>query len=521
MTRRLPSVLLATLLLTTSAALAQGTVTRGPYLQSVDEDSAIVGLRLSAACPVEVSYGPGSDLTQTASSAGPGTQHFVALEGLFAGSEYAYEVHACGAATGQGGTFQTAPARPGPVKFAAVGDFGTGGSEQRRVAQAMIAQAPEFWLALGDIAYADGTDAEFGSRFFAPMGGLLSISPVFPVLGNHEYHTQHGQPYLDVFDLPRNNPAGSERYYSFDWGPVHVVALDSNCAVGLGPVCTFEEQKAFLEQDLAHSSAPWKIVMFHHPPYSSGQHGSNKRMKELEPLLEAAGVDLVLTAHDHNYERSHPIKAGEVVAEGTPGAVVYVVSGSGGATLRGLPSPQPAWSAFRDNENYGFVTIEVNGGRLTGRFVNTAGQSVDEFVLEKDVPEEPSELQVTVEPDQGAAPLQVRFTVDSVGTEEALWRFGDGAEATGEVVTHTFTAPGLYTTAVTVLGAQGPRETTRQITVLDQDGQPGPTFPPPSGDGFDEGVGCAAAGTASLLGAPLGLLLLAWRRRRGSDRGPN
>ena len=122
--------------------------------------------------------------------------------------------------------------------------------------------------------------------------------PLFPTPGNHEYVTNQGQPYLDNFYLPANNPEGTERYYSFDWGPVHFVSLDSNCAIGLASPdrCTLAAQKSWVAQDLAATQRPWKVAFFHHPPWSSGEHGSQLTMRrEFGPLFEQYGVDLVLT----------------------------------------------------------------------------------------------------------------------------------------------------------------------------------------------------------------------------------
>ncbi len=158
--------------------------------------------------------------------------------------------------------------------------------------------AGELLLALGDNAYESGTEQEFQDRMFTPMAALLRQVPLFPSLGNHEYVTNQGQPYLDNFYLPANNPAGTERYYSFDWGPVHFVALDSNCAIGLASPdrCTLAAQKSWVAQDLAATRQPWKVVFFHHPPWSSGEHGSQLTMRrEFGPLFEQYGVDLVLT----------------------------------------------------------------------------------------------------------------------------------------------------------------------------------------------------------------------------------
>jgi hypothetical protein len=222
---------------------------------------------------------------------------------------------------------------------------------------------------------------------FTPMAALLRQVPLFASLGNHEYVTNQGQPYLDNFYLPANNPAGTERYYSFDWGPVHFVALDSNCAVGLSSSdrCTLAEQKSWVAQDLAATRQPWKVAFFHHPPWSSGEHGSQLTMRrQFGPLFEQYGVDVVLTGHDHNYERSKPMKGEGVAASGTRG-VVYLVVGSGGASLRPFPAAQPSWTAYRNNSDVGYLDVTVNGGTLVAQFLTPSGTVRDGFTLTKAV----------------------------------------------------------------------------------------------------------------------------------------
>ncbi|ATB30929.1 metallophosphoesterase [Melittangium boletus] len=361
---------------------------RQPYLQSVGTTSAIVAFRTSASCSPLVRFGEGSDVSRTATASAAGWQHAVKLTGLSPGRTYSYVVEACGSTTGVR-TFQSAS---GPdtsrVRFTAMGDFGTGGSLQSKVL-ALLGQssrAGEFLLTLGDNAYSSGTEAEFQSNMFKPMAALLRSTPLYTTPGNHEYLTKNAQPYLDNFYLPTNNPAGTERYYSFDWGPVHFVSLDSNCLSYPTAECTKALQQEWVKKDLAATTRPWKIVFFHHPLWSSGEHGSSTSMRNaFASIFEQYGVDLVLTGHDHNYERSKAMSGNAVAASGTRG-IPYLVVGSGGATLRPFGTSQPSWSAFRDNANVGYLDVTVDGGTLTAKFISSSNSVRDSLTLTKTVP---------------------------------------------------------------------------------------------------------------------------------------
>ncbi|WP_257454957.1 metallophosphoesterase [Archangium lipolyticum] len=363
---------------------------RLPYLQSVGPTSALVAFRTGVSCTPFVRFGEGSDISRTATATVAGWRHAVKLDGLLPGRTYSYVVEACGSVAGVR-QFKTAT---GPettrVRFTAMGDFGTGGTAQSQVLKllAQPSRAGEFLLALGDNAYESGTEADFQDHMFKPMAALLRATPIFPAPGNHEYVTNQGQPYLDNFYLPANNPEKSERYYSFDWGPVHFASLDSNCVIGLATSdrCTLAAQKSWLAQDLAATKRPWKVVFFHHPTWSSGEHGSQLKMRrEFAPLFEQYGVDLVLTGHDHNYERSKPMKGDAVAASGTRG-IVYMVVGSGGASLRAFPGSQPSWTAFRDNTNAGYLDVTVDGGTLSAKFITPSGTVRDSLTLTKTLP---------------------------------------------------------------------------------------------------------------------------------------
>ncbi|WP_434380977.1 discoidin domain-containing protein [Melittangium boletus] len=360
---------------------------RLPYLQSVGTSSAIVAFRTSVSCAPFVRYGEGMDLSRTATAPALGWRHAVVLDGLSAGKTYSYVVEACGSVTGVR-QFKTASLPGTPVHFTAMGDFGTGSSSQSKVL-ALLGQPArhgEFLLTLGDNAYTSGTEAEFQSNMFKPMASMLRETPLFTSPGNHEYVTDQGQPYLDNFYLPSNNPEKTERYYSFDWGSVHFVSLDSNCVIGLASAsrCTLAAQKNWLIQDLAATKQPWKVVFFHHPIWSSGDHGSQLKMRrEFVPVFEQYGVDLVLTGHDHQYERSKAMK-GEAIA--TTSGIPYLVVGSGGAHMPAYPGSKPAWSAYRDNTRSGYLDVVVSGGTLAARFFATDGNVYDSLNLTKALP---------------------------------------------------------------------------------------------------------------------------------------
>ncbi|MDY7225306.1 metallophosphoesterase [Hyalangium rubrum] len=524
------------LTLTTGAAHA-ATLTRTPYLQRVGPDTATVAFRLDTNCSPEVRYGINGATNLVARSQASGRVHAVVLTGLTPGAEYTYLVEGCGAKT-EPKRFSTAPV-PGTrkVRFAAVGDFGTGGKSQKEVAAAMLTQQPELFVALGDNAYSSGTEAEIQNNLFAPMAALLAEVPFFAVAGNHEYVTNASQPYLDNLYLP-TSPSGGERYYSFDWGHVHFVGLDSSCAIGLASkdLCTLEAQKKWVEADLAASTADWKVVYFHHPPWSSGEHGSQLLMRrEFGPLFERYGVDLVLTGHDHNYERSHPMLGNDRAPSGQRG-VPYLVVGGGGASLRAFSASQPAWSAKRNNTDFGFLDVTVIEGTLTAQLRTPKGGVIDSFTLTKQLapredPPPAAKLSIDVEGERGNAPHQAFFLATPPSSDTTVsWDFGDGQSAEGTQVTHLYNEPGQYT--VTATASNGDTATT-QVAVAEADTGEVPTTPgtpvtgtpqpspgpsqgtnPPLSDEGGASAGCATVPMGALL--PLGALALAGllRRRR-------
>jgi hypothetical protein len=251
----------------------------------------------------------------------------------------------------------TLPNKEGSLKFAVIGDSGTGGSSQLRVARQLAASRATFpfelTLMLGDNMYGGERPDDFVEKFERPYKPLLDAGVKFyAALGNHDDPNQR-------FYKPFN--MNGERYYSFKAprGSVRFFALDSNYVD--------KTQLAWLEKDLSASDSEWKICFFHHPLYSSGDtHGSNLALREqLEPLFLKHGVDLVLTGHEHFYERLKPQKS-----------IHYIISGSA-AKLRKGDIAKSDLTAKGFDQDYTFLLIEIDGDLLSFQALTDEGQTVD------------------------------------------------------------------------------------------------------------------------------------------------
>jgi 3',5'-cyclic AMP phosphodiesterase CpdA len=209
----------------------------------------------------------------------------------------------------------------------------------------------------GDIAYDSGSITEFEDNVFGVYAELFRSIPLFPAAGNHEYKTMQGAPFREVFALPGDS---GEKWYSFDWGRVHFVAIDTEAS--------YANQAAWLDRDLASTELPWKIVYLHRPPYSSGMHGSDTGLrKALAPILERHRVQLVLAGHDHDYERTLPQQG-----------VYHVVTGGGGRGTR--PVGESAFTAFSEDVIH-FVYGEVGVDQLVLHAIDGTGKEFDSVVI--------------------------------------------------------------------------------------------------------------------------------------------
>jgi hypothetical protein len=258
------------------------------------------------------------------------------------------------------------------VRFAVIGDYGGGGAPEADVASLVASWQPDLVITLGDNNYPDGAsetiDANIGQFYRAYIfpyqgdyGEGAEVNSFFPTLGNHDWTTDNAQPYLDYFTLP-----GNERYYDFTWGGVHFFALDSDSREPDG-VGMSSAQAAWLQAGLANSAAPWKIVYMHHPPYSSGLHGSVDWTRW--PYQEW-GADAVLSGHDHTYER--------LLIDGFP----YFINGLGGGAIYYFVNILEG-SQLRYNDDYGAMLVEADPSQITFQFITRQGVLVDTYTIEK------------------------------------------------------------------------------------------------------------------------------------------
>jgi hypothetical protein len=409
-------------------------VTRGPYLQLGTPTSTVVRWRTNGAADSRVRYGTTSgNLNVIVDDATLTTEHQVALTGLTPSTTYYYSVGSTTETLSGDAThaFVTAPpvSTSTPTRIWVLGDSGAANTFAEAVRDAYLAypasSSANLWLMLGDNAYDHGTDAEYQAAVFDMYPTMLRRSVLWPTLGNHDTAglttAPPTLPYFAMFTLPTAGEAGgvasgTEKYYSFDYGNIHFICLDSMTSdrSPTGPMMTW------LESDLAATTQQWIIAFWHHPPYSKGSHNSDLEEPLIEmrtnalPILEDYGVDLVLSGHSHSYERSYLIDShygmsntfissmkkdgGSGRPEGTgayskPTAgmaphegAVYAVAGSG-SIISGGALNHPAM--FISLNNYGSMVLDVNGGRLDAKFLRENGVIADSFTIIKGPPATP------------------------------------------------------------------------------------------------------------------------------------
>lgn len=386
------------------ATPSAGGILRGPYLQQVTDLGAIVVWTTRDPGTGQVRYTPDGGSTQSATAearvfpasqtglASDFTQYEARLTGLAPGSHYTYDVFMGGAdaTPGQNG-FTTAP-RPGDgtVRFIAFGDSGVGSPAQSQLAARMAADTFDLALHTGDLAYGNAnmvggpTYTQYDNWLFSVYSSWMRSRPFYPSIGNHDDEIGAARAYRDVFVLPEEGasatfPDHAERYYSFDYGPVHFIALDTELA--FLNTSRRQAQLAWLEADLSATNQPWRVVYFHRSPYSSGgEHGSNLTVRQVfAPVFERHGVDLVLSAHDHDYERSIPWR--EFVTGGA--AVTYVVTGGGGAAL--YPVGTSAWTA-KSASSHHYARVTVGDCVMKLEAVRSDGVVFDQAVIDRCTP---------------------------------------------------------------------------------------------------------------------------------------
>lgn len=440
------------------------------FLQQVTSNSAILKWRGEAS---EVCFGTEmSGLTGRASATATETEHKEALlSDLSPDTRYYYSIGGAGDAPADQ-YFNTAPndgelPGDGNTHIWIIGDSGTASElrlfseelEHPGEAEAVLdgfvgwndangQEDVDLFLLLGDNAYREGTDEQWQIAVFDLYGDILKRAAVWPTIGNHEMGFLGGSvasdvteyqalvegddfvqpdraPYMDIFTLPMEGEAGgvasgTEQYYSFNYGNVHVISLDSQ--VTIRDDVLREAMKDWLEADLSSNASDWTVVIFHHPPYTRGSHNSDNRLggidqpifdirEQFNPLFEEYGVDLVYSGHTHAYERSYYLSGHtglsdtfdaathtelngsgqsasgqgdeaytQITVSGMDDKVVYTVAGSSGK-IDGGTLDHPAH--FSSLNVRGSVILDATANSLTARFIDESGAELDSFTMSR------------------------------------------------------------------------------------------------------------------------------------------
>ncbi|MCX7727926.1 MAG: metallophosphoesterase [Bacteroidia bacterium] len=414
------------------------TVVRGPYLNLSTPNSIVIKWRTNVPTTSRVRYGLSKfNLNNQVSDPVPVVDHEIKITGLSPLTKYYYVIGTTTndlIAPNDSVYFLTNPL-PGQkrkYKFWVVGDAGTGSNNQVNVRNAFLNYTNygeiNGWIFLGDNAYDGGFDSEYQSNVFANhlYGRELRRIVVWPALGNHDYNNNlpfsPSPAYFNIFTLPTNGEAGgipsnTEAYYSYDYGNIHFVVLDSYNQNRDSTA----QMAQWLKNDLTNNTLPWVIAYWHHPPYTKGSHNSDNpllydyelvEMREnIVPILENYGVDLILCGHSHSYERSFLLDGhygksntlqNSMILDSSPGnfpsncpyrkkdnvskkhkGTVFVVCGNSGK-LSSVSSgwPHPVMVNY-SNSTYGSMLIEVNDNRLDAKYITSTGTVLDQFTIVK------------------------------------------------------------------------------------------------------------------------------------------
>lgn len=498
-----PFLILVTLFLTCSGFAE---IVRGPYLQMATENQITIVWRTSekwedATVRIlqkdEVVSTAGIDVLARKIDQPKDRsvyQYEVTVSGLEPLTEYEYEIfHGAELVPtpildGEN-RFRTYPVKGTPdtkSRIWVVGDSGTGTHAQLLVHEAMKRHVKDddrpldLYLHVGDMAYTHGTDEQFQNNFFKPYAETLYHTTCWAVMGNHEGKSSNGGtgvgPYYDAYVCPVEAeaggvPSGNESYYSFDYGDIHFIGLNSY-DIDRKPTGGMAK---WLVKDLEANDSQWLIAFWHHPPYTKGSHDSDKERELIEmreyimPILEKGGVDLVLAGHSHIYERSMlidgaystPTTNKDVIFDDSDGnlkayrkpemlepnkGTVAIVTGHGGALGRNAKGISPVMRSIV--LEHGSLILDVDDDTLSGYMITSSFKVKDRFSIKKSGETEPARLEDPWAPDASTieyAPSRGPVSMepdhyDFVIPKHAEWEYlADGKTPEGQ----EWTSPGF------------------------------------------------------------------------------
>jgi predicted phosphodiesterase len=360
-------------------ARAEGGLRKGPWLMDLRRDSVVVMAERSRPGPLRVTARPlgppgadaaAADLPPPVEVDAPeAALHELTLPGLAPGMRYAYTLTGPGVSE-TGGTFSTPPAQAAPFRFVIYGDTRTQRHRHNEVVRAIAREGAEFVIHTGDLV-SDGRDEDDWQDFFEVATPLLRNVPFVPVIGNHE--VQHPlssgtRNYRRYVHLDESGPS-PELDAVFRYGDVRVL-LTSSYDDWTGP------SRDWLDAELTKARrevpAGWVFVVMHEGPRSSGPHGDNEALREagVERLLRRHHVDLVISGHDHAYER------------GEDEGLRFLVSGGGGAPIYPRRAVRASTLAFASN--YHYVRADVERDQVKFTALRPDGTVIDTGVLRRE-----------------------------------------------------------------------------------------------------------------------------------------
>ena len=362
-------------------------IIRGPYIQNTtDRSTQIIWNTLSSGAS-SIQYGTNTNAASlTRVDVAPsGTNHVATISNLLSGTEYFYRVinrSNTNETASDWRTFRTFKSG-GAVTFNVIGDSGWGSSQQLVIADRMRESPADFLMHVGDLVYYAITKMNVDLRLFSVYRNEMRSRPWFLAIGNHESYVEPDVA-LQIFYLPTNSVSGTEHFYSFDQGDVHITVAWSDMAVG----ARYEPgspQHAWLDADLAASDKPWKFLFFHHTWRSSGIHRNDdydlntvldsvQLDQNLAGLARKHGVQIIFNGHDHGYERLAP-----------SGGPISFISGGGGAQI--YPFSLAHADSVQYHAAYHFLRVNVQDDIASVEAVGLDGNAFDRIHIRRDFPE--------------------------------------------------------------------------------------------------------------------------------------
>ena len=416
---------------------------RGPYLQITGPNSTYVCWKTTNLCFSKVTYGTNKyNLNLVSYNSVNDTMHTNILTSLTPNTKYYYIINKnLIQMSSDTFYFYTAPSIGSgqKIRILALGDCGTNYTQQYNVKAAANYFRKNNYincvLLLGDNAYNSGLQSEYQSGFFNPYYSnfIFNNSCIYPSPGNHDYANDltlsqnHLIPYFDIFKTPQLGELGGvasnhKEFYSYNYGNTHFISLDSY-GIELGIYHLWDSlgpQYKWLEQDLIQDKSMWKIVYFHHPPFTMGSHNSDLESDlilvrtKIARLLEKYGVDLVINGHSHNYERSylqkghydleatfnkytHTLDSSSALYNGSSNScpykkdssdnkgTVYIVAGSSGKLGITQASYPHNCMYYSDSNKSGALFLEIEQNRLDAYYIEEDSLVHDKFTIFKNV----------------------------------------------------------------------------------------------------------------------------------------